>query len=48
MSRLQEQLPILNDLSLSDIGDGIDRKKLFTINKQPTDSKTILRRKTMN
>ena len=45
--RLPEELPIVNDLSLSDIDDGSDKKQLFKLKKQMSNSKFLLRQKTM-
>ena len=47
MIKLPEELPFINDLSLSDIDDGFDKKQLFKLKKTATNSKLLLRKKTM-
>ena len=47
MVRLPEDLPIINDLSLSEIEDGFDRKQLFKLKKKLTNKNLLLKQKTM-
>ena len=47
MIRLPEQLPNINDLTLSEIDDGFDRKQFFKLKKKLTNKNSLLKQKTM-
>ena len=45
--RLPEELPIINDLSLSDIDDGFDKRQLFKLKSKIINKNALLKQKTM-
>ena len=45
--RIIDELPILNDLSLSDIEESIDKKQLLKMKKDTLNSKFLMRQKSL-